>query len=69
MDGEDNFVTVFSPAKDEQILFGADISAPLSDSLAIDGETDWIMPTATETIDAFLGIQWYPARSVRSARP
>ncbi len=66
--GEDNAVTGFSPAKDEQFLFGADVLMPLTNRLAIFGETNMIMPTDTGTVDAFLGIQWYPRGGSSSAR-
>ncbi len=67
--GENNAVTGRSPAKDEQFLFGADVLMPLSANLALYGETNMIMPTDTGTVDAFLGIQWYPTgRSFQARR-
>jgi hypothetical protein len=66
--GENNAVTGPSPAKDEQFLFGADVLMPLSASLALYGETNMIMPTDTGTVDAFLGIQWYPTGRAFCAR-
>lgn len=58
--GESNAVTGFSPPTDEVFLFGADILAPLNDRLALYGETNLMMPADTGTVDAFLGIEWYP---------
>lgn len=66
--GEDNAVTGFSAPKDEQPIFGADVLMPLSDSLALYGETNMIMPSDTGTVDAFLGIQWYPCGNAFNAR-
>ena len=67
--GEDNAVTGPSPAKKFPFLFGADIFMPLSASLAIYGETNMIMPSDTGTVDAFLGVQWYPGgRAFRARR-
>ncbi|WP_143544169.1 DUF6666 family protein [Rhodopirellula sp. MGV] len=66
--GEDNAVTGFAPAKDESFLFGADVLMPLTPSLAIYGETNIITPIDTGTVDAFLGIQWYPGAKAYSAR-
>lgn len=67
--GEDNAVTGYSPPKDQQFLFGSDVYMPLSDSLALYGECNMIMPTDTGTVDAFLGIQWSPsARAMKGRR-
>ncbi|MDM4014183.1 DUF6666 family protein [Roseiconus lacunae] len=65
---EDNAVTGFAPAKDESFLFGADVLMPLTPSLAIFGETNIITPIDTGTVDAYLGIQWYPGSRAYSAR-
>lgn len=65
---EDNAVTGFSPGKDESFLFGADVLMPLTDRLAIYGETNLMMPADTGTVDAFLGIQWYPCGCAKTAR-
>jgi len=66
--GEDNAVTGFSPPQDECFLFGADILMPLTETLALYGETNLIMPADTGTVDAFLGIQWSPRHSSSMAR-
>jgi hypothetical protein len=66
--GEDNAVTGFSPPKDEQFLFGSDVFMPLSNNLALFGECNMIMPTDTGTVDAFLGLQWYPTGRAYQAR-
>jgi len=41
-------------------VFGADMFVPLSDSLAIFGEAQFITPNDTGTVIATLGIAWYP---------
>jgi hypothetical protein len=66
--GEDNAVTGFSAPKEEQFLFGADVLMPLTRSLAIYGETNMMMPSDTGTVDAFLGVHWYPGGKAFTAR-
>ncbi len=66
--GEDNIVTGPSASKDEQFLLGADVLMPLTARLAIYGETNLMMPADTGTVDAFLGVQWYPSGNVKNAR-
>lgn len=66
--GESNAVTGPSPSTDEAFLFGADILAPITANLAIYGETNLIMPADTGTVDAFMGLVWYPGRNARRAR-
>lgn len=66
--GENNAVTGPSPGKDEVFLFGADFLAPLNDSLALYGETNLMMPADTGTVDAFLGVQWFPWGNAKRAR-
>ncbi len=66
--GEDNIVTGPSAARDEQFLLGADVLMPLTTRLAIYGETNLMMPADTGTVDAFLGVQWYPSGGVMRAR-
>ena len=66
--GENNAVTGPAPAKSTCPLFGADFLAPLNDHFALYGETNLIMPADTGTVDAFLGIQWFPGGGARRAR-
>ena len=67
--GENNAVTGPSPIKKAPFLFGADVLMPLTSSLVIYGETNMIMPSDTGTVDAFLGVQWYPGgRAFRARR-
>lgn len=66
--GEDNAVTGPANAFDESFLLGADILAPLNDCLAIYGETNLIFPADSGTVDAFLGIQFYPGGGAYQAR-
>jgi hypothetical protein len=66
--GENNAVTGPSPAQSAVPLFGADFLAPLNDHFALYGETNLIMPADTGTVDAFLGIQWFPGGGARLAR-
>ena len=67
--GENNVVTGPSPIKKVPFLFGADVLMPLTSSLVIYGETNMIMPSDTGSVDAFLGVQWYPGgRAFRARR-
>ncbi len=67
--GENNAITGPSPAMKIPFLFGADLMMPLSASLAIYGETNMIMPSDTGSVDAFLGVQWFPGgRAFRARR-
>ncbi len=54
--------------KDDPFLFGADVYAPLNDRLALYGEANFIMPADTGTVDAFLGIVYYPRGGAVGAR-
>lgn len=66
--GEDNAVTGLAPDQDDVFVMGADVLMPLNASFAIYGETNMIMPPDTGTVDAFLGLQWYPRGNTFSAR-
>lgn len=58
--GENNAVTGASLAQDTVFVFGADVFAPLNDCMAIYGETNLMMPADTGTVDAYLGLEFYP---------
>ena len=49
-------------------IFGADFRAPLNDYAALYGEANFILPADTGTVDAFLGVEFYPAAVARSFR-
>lgn len=66
--GEDNAVTGPASGHDAAFLFGADFLAPLNDRLALYGETNLMMPADTGTVDAFLGVQWFPWGNAKRAR-
>ncbi len=58
-------------AKDNPFLFGADVYVPLNNYLALFGESNFIMPSDTGTVDAYLGIEIFPwggAKRGRSGR-
>lgn len=57
---EENVITGTLPPKTNQVLFGAEIFAPLNNWLAIYGETNLVMPADTGAVDAYLGIQFAP---------
>lgn len=66
--GENNAVLGRAPGKDDPFLFGSDVLMPLTKSLAIYGETNFMMPMDTGVVDAFLGVQWYPRANAFCAR-
>jgi len=66
--GENNAVTGPAPDFGESFLMGADILSPLNDYLAIYGETNLIFPADTGTVDAFLGVQFFPGGGAKRAR-
>ncbi len=50
------------PAAGRQFLFGADLRAPLNGFMAIYGEANFLMPSNTGAVDAFLGIEFTSRR-------
>ncbi len=65
--GESNAAFGPAPSRADSFVFGADFVAPLNDSFAIYGETNLISPADTGTVDAFLGLAWYPFVSAKTA--
>lgn len=63
---EENAITGTLPPKTNQILFGADLFAPLNGWMAIYGETNLVMPADTGAVDAYLGVQIAPQGICRS---
>ena len=63
---EENVVTGTLPPKDNQILFGAELFAPLNSWMAIYGQTNLVMPADTGAVDAFLGIEFSPRGIARA---
>ena len=45
------------------LVYGAELSMPLSDRFAVTGSANFISPASTGTVDAFLGLTFYPGRS------
>ena len=66
--GEDNIVTGDKSSFDEALVIGADFLAPIAGSFAIYGETNLTMPADTGTVDAFLGLAFYPGRRASTVR-
>lgn len=56
------------PEKDEPFLFGADVYVPLNNYLALFGESNFIMPSDTGTVDAYLGLEIYPWGGAKRGR-
>ncbi|MBC8352777.1 MAG: hypothetical protein H8E66_12355 [Planctomycetes bacterium] len=51
-----------------QLVYGADIHVPLNDRLAIFGEANFITPSDSGTVDAYLGVVYYPGGNAQSGR-
>ena len=63
--GHGDVVWVFpaNPRDDHVLVYGSELHMPLSDRFAITGAANFLTPTATGTVDAFLGVAFYPGRS------
>jgi len=63
--GHDNVVLAFPPGQweprsDWVAVYGAGLQLPLSDRFAIAGAANFLTPTATGTVDAYLGVVFSP---------
>lgn len=61
--GESNVALGDLPPVGERVVFGADVFVPLSPKLAMFGQANFITPADTGTVDAFLGMAYYPGGS------
>jgi hypothetical protein len=59
-----NVVWVFPDnSKDDYVfVYGADLFVPLSERFGLLGAANFLTPTATGTVDAYLGVVFYPGR-------
>lgn len=66
--GHDNVVFVFPhDSRNENVfVYGAQLHMPLSDRFAMTGAANFLTPTSTGTVDAFLGLAWYPGGRLMS---
>jgi hypothetical protein len=64
-----NVVWVFPDnSRDSHVLvYGAELTVPLSERFAIHGATNLVTPAATGTVDAYLGVSFYPGRGALRA--
>jgi hypothetical protein len=67
--GHDNVVLVFpeNTRSAPVAVYGAEIFVPLSGRFAIQGASNLILPAATGTVDAYLGVVWFPGRGAMQA--
>jgi len=65
--GHHNIVWVLPDnSRDDNVLvYGAQLEMPLSDRFGVTGAANFLTPTATGTVDAYLGLTWYPGRSAQ----
>jgi hypothetical protein len=69
--GHENVVWVFpdNSRSDNVLVYGAELQLPLNDRFAVTGAANFLTPTSTGTVDAYLGIAFYPGRgALRAAR-
>jgi hypothetical protein len=62
--GHHNVVWVFpdNSRDSNTLVYGADLYVPLSDRFALTGAANFLTPTSTGTVDAYLGIAFYPGK-------
>jgi hypothetical protein len=67
--GHHNVVWVFPDnSRSENVLvYGADLQLPLNDRFAVMGAANFLTPTSTGTVDAYLGLTFYPGRGAMRA--
>lgn len=66
--GRFNLLVPGEPPVRHPICFGADLIVPLTDSLALFGEAQFITPNDSGAVCATLGVAWYPGAARRAAR-
>lgn len=54
------------PAVKHALVYGASLQVPLNDFLTIYGEANFITPASSGTVDAYLGISFYPGGGARN---
>lgn len=62
--GHHNVVWVFpdNSRDSHTLVYGADLFVPLSDRFALTGAANFLTPTSTGTVDAYLGVAFYPGK-------
>ena len=67
--GHHNVVWVFPDnSRSENVLvYGAELQLPLNDRFAVMGAANFLTPTSTGTVDAYLGLSFYPGRGAMRA--
>lgn len=50
------------------VVYGASLEMPLSNRLSVTGSSNFITPTATGTVDAYLGVTYFPGRKTTASR-
>lgn len=53
---------------DNVVVYGASLEVPLNNRLSVTGSSNFVTPTATGTVDAYLGVTYYPGRKTVPAR-
>jgi hypothetical protein len=69
--GHENVVWVFpdNSRSNNVLVYGAELQLPLNDRFSVMGAANFLTPTSTGTVDAYLGLAFYPGRgAVRAAR-
>lgn len=63
--GQANAALGDRPKTGTVLVWGADVHVPLNDSWALFGEANFVTPADTGTVDAYLGLAYYPGRGAR----
>lgn len=66
--GETNVALGDLPRRDNMLVFGSTVRAPLTNYLALFGEANFITPADTGTVDAYLGLEFYPGGGAKRGR-
>ncbi len=63
--GHTNLVWLLPPdtERERSLVYGAELHMPLSERFAVTGAANFITPTASGTVDAYLGVVFYPGRN------
>jgi len=69
--GHENIVWVFpdNSRSSNVLVYGAELQMPLNDRFSVMGAANFLTPTSTGTVDAYLGLAFFPGRgATRVAR-
>ena len=62
------FVFPDNSRTERPVVYGAQVEMPLSGRVSVTGAANFITPAATGTVDAYLGLSFYPRRGALGRR-